>query len=203
MGGSNRRRRNGLRNRSSLRRCNGDRLRRCGCCRGGRRHGLGFSRLFYGAGLFFARCRRRNRNHRRLDDYRGRRRRHHYGGPSRHNGAGRGLGDHSARWRTGRNRRRSGWRHHDGRCGARLRHDPARFRPGWRCRRKRSHHRNFRRCRRSYRRLRTHWCMALPSLQLFLLLVCENRLQHIARFGDMRQIDLGLDSLWRAGRCGT
>ena len=111
-------------------------------------------------------------------------------------------GDYGASGRPGCNGRRSRGRHHNGRCGTRLRHNLARLGTGWhRCC---GNHRSLR-CgwlcgRGCRRRLGTDGRMALPRFLLFLLLVGQNGLHHIAGLGDVGEIDFGLQTLRSARR---
>ncbi len=163
-------------------------LFRHGCCRS---FGNGCSDGCWclNGDLFFA----RSRSCRRLYHHASRRRCHDNNRARGNNPRG-GLGDNCADGRTrgnswgGRRRSDNGWRR------ARLRNDLARLWLGWSgCGGLRGHrsnggwHNSFGRCNR--RRLPRNTRVA--RLFLFFLLLGLNSLQHVSRFGDVREIDLG------------
>ncbi len=119
------------------------------------------------------------------------------------------LRHHGARWRAAGNRR-SGWRRCNDRRGrARLRNDFARFRAGWSCgrlsgsgcRRRRSggHGAHFR-LRRLCRRRRSYRHPGVACLFFLFVLLGQDRLQHIAGFLDVRQVDLRNNRWLRVAR---
>jgi hypothetical protein len=174
------------------------RRRNCGCRSSDVGRGrLGCGRPLGGAGMVFSRGGRSGRRDWGLD-HDGNGRRHYDCGTCGHNCAHRWPGDYGARGWTGSD----GWwgrrRNHDGRRGTRLGHDFARLRTGrsyGRCGRDGS----LRRCRlgrRYYRRRRgAHGCVGLPRLGFSFLLLGEDGLHHVAGFGNMGEIYLGLDAL--------
>ena len=128
------------------------------------------------------------------------RRYHHDGRTMLGSRACRSLGDDGADRRMRGNGGRSRWRDDNGRRGARLGKDLARLRTS-RCgggRRGNCHHH---RRRRTSRRLRDYWRRgplrqtALPRLGFLFLLFGQNGLQHVARLGDMRQVNFGRNAL--------
>ncbi len=165
-------------------------------------------RFLNGPRLFFT----GSRHGRRLDHHAGGRVRHHYNGSSGCNCACGRLGDDSACRRPRSNRGSRRWRSDDWRSRPWLRNNLARF---WTCRRRCGLHWCCRRdgCRcvycwrgwfgwRSGCRPCRQMRMARPFF-LFVLL-CQHCLQHIARFGDVRQVNLRDDGLCRvARRCRT
>jgi hypothetical protein len=182
----------------------------CGDCRlnwGRRGRGrpgysrFGWSRLFGDAGLLFAYS-GRSRLHGMRPDNSGCWRRHYNNRPRGGNRARGRPGDHRDAGRPGSNGGRSRGSHHDGRRRSRLGHNFSRLGTGWR-----------RRCG-NYRSLRgrgpgrggnwwrlgAHRGMALPRFLLFLLLVGQNGLEHVTRFGDIGEIDFGLQALRGARR---
>jgi hypothetical protein len=171
----------------------------------GNQRGRNLSRLRSSGGFEMYRCRRlsfgffggrngfRNWFGRRLDHhgYRGRR---HGDGRTLH-GASRRLGNH----RFGRRTRGNGGRRgDDGRRGAGLRNNLARFRPGWRSgrldgnrnRRRWTRGRRLRRCFGSLKRQ-----AALPGFGFLFLLLGLDGFQHVAGLGDMREINLRRNGL--------
>ncbi len=125
---------------------------------------------------------------------------HHNYGTRTGNGSRRRLCNDCARRRTAGNRRGRWWRRNDGRRGARLRNNLARFRMGGSCGHWfcgdgrgsscRSGCRAHLRLGRLCRRRRFHRYPRVARLFFLFVLFGQNRLQHIARFLDVRQIDL-------------
>jgi hypothetical protein len=166
---------------------------------------------WFGGRLFFARSRGRSR----LNDHPCRGRRNHdHRSRSRNDTCG-SLGYNGAGGRT-RSDGRRGWRRGNNRRGrARLRNDLARSRMSGsrsRCSRSRRSRSRSRRGRGRGRRSRFGWrsCCRLrrharlARLFFFFLLLGQDGLQHIARLGDVREVDLGDDSLsGMAARCSA
>jgi len=128
----------------------------------------------------------------RLDCHGCRGRRDHNHRTRRGYSACRSLGNHRPGGRMGGNGR-SRRKRDDGRRGSRLGNDSARFRTSRDVRnhgRRRGRHR---RCRsgRGDRNGRVHGRMALPGLEFLFLLLGLNGLEHIARLGDVGEIDFG------------
>jgi len=194
-GGSCRRRNNG-----GWRRCGSGHLGGHGGCNGRGSNRLCHGRLFDRPSLFFSRDGRRDCDNGRLHHNRRWWRGNHHDWARRGTRTHRRLGNHCAGWRTGCNRGRCRGSHNNGRRGARLRDNPARLGAGRRCGGWGGHNADLGRRGRCHWRLRAHRHMRVPRFLLFLLLVGENRFQHVAGLGDMRQIDLGLDSLCRTRR---
>ena len=196
---------NGRHGRFSRRRCGGERGSFRSCCRGrdwdcSR---LGGCLLLCGVWMSFT-------------DSRGSGRLDHHGHGGRRNGdcrtrcnhsACRSFGDDRANGRARGNSGRRWRRGDDGRRGAGLGNDLARFRACRRGGRRRNgdHWRRWpsrgRPCWRSGRRnggLRGR--MAVPRFRFLFLLFGQDGLQYVARLGDMREIDFGHNALWGTRR---